>query len=154
MENSSKKDSIEQDNHQHNYRNHCHRRKRVVITLIGVIIIAIISFWFGVAAGRCSHMLMPGGWYGRFDQNYRLSNINNLSPYSNTANNSVVISGVVTNIKSNQITIIGNGTTDNINLNPNVIYQNGTKLVVNDSVTIYGQYLNNQLVANTIQINP
>jgi len=146
MENNSKKDHIQDNNHCHC----CHHRHRKIFSILLIlVIIAIVGFWFSLIVG-CNHM-----FWGRWPHHRYYYQFNNSlsSNYRNTSN-SVILSGVVTSIKNNQITIIGNGTLDNINLNSNVIYQNGTKLAINDSVTIYGQYLNNHLVANTIEINP
>ncbi len=146
MDNNQTTTTQNKNNHQHHYR-----KKRLIIALIILIIVAFFSFWSGVAASQLrefhcryhSHRMSLQS-YGQLNNSYN----------SNYLNNSVELSGVVTSIKNNQITVIGNGTTDTINLNSNVMYQNGTKLKVNDSVMIYGQYLNNQLVANTIEINP
>lgn len=146
MDNNQTTTDQNKNNHRHYYR-----KKRLIIALIILVIVAFFSFWTGVVASRLREFNCRHYSRGMNLQNYGQLNNGYSSGY---LNNSVELSGVVTNIKNNQITVIGNGTTDTINLNSNVMYQNGTKLKVNDSVTIYGQYLNNQLVANTIEINP
>ncbi len=143
-------DQITKNQTEKNYQ-HYHQKKRLFIGIIIIIIVAFLSFWIGVTTSQlrefnCHH----------YNQRMNFSNYsqlnNNYGP--NFSSNSVKLSGVVTSIKNNQITLIGDGTTNTINLSPNVIYQNATKLQINDSVIIYGQYLNNQLVANTIEVNP
>lgn len=74
-------------------------------------------------------------------------------PMGQSSANQIEITGVVTAINGNKVTIVGGGVSNVITTNSSTQYINGTSLAVNDSADVIGQYANNVLTASTITIN-
>ncbi len=138
-----------------------HRNHKVVFGLI-ILIVLVIVFMFGVGAGRMSTRLNQFVRTDGRGQAITSSNRNYSSGFGFTTNmpivqssvNQIEITGVVTAINGDKVTLVGGGVSNIITTNSSTQYVNGSSLAVNDSADIIGQYSNNVLTATIVTINP
>lgn len=138
-----------------------HRKHKIIFGLIILIVLAIV-FMFGVGVGRMSTRINRIGrmndqnmYYSASNGNYTSGfNITSSMPIVQNSTNQLEITGVVTAVNGNKVTLVGGGVSNVITTNSSTQYINGTSLAVNDSADIIGQYSNNVLTATTVTVNP
>ncbi len=132
-----------------------HRKHRLLFGFV-IFLILVLVFMFGMATSRLSrdfYSRHPIGYntggYGRFGW----QNGNGVMMAPSTNSNQIEISGVVTNINGDKVTVVGGGTSNIITTDSSTQYIGANSLTINDTVSIVGQYNNNTLTATTITIN-
>ena len=134
-----------------------HRKHRILFGII-VLILLFIVFMFGMAAGRVSR-----NFYVERSRNFNnmrglngfgwQSNSTFMSTPPSSMSNQLEITGVVTEINGDKVTVVGGGTSNIVTTNSSTQYIGASSLAVNDTVSIVGQYNNNTLTATSITIN-
>lgn len=122
-----------------------------LIGLIVVVILLFFSFMFGAFVGRVSPRMQFHRFNSKRGMGYSYQQLVVNSPQSV---NSITIQGVITSVNGNSLTVAGDGLTNNITTNSSTQYVNGNSPKVNDTVSISAQFNNNQLTAQSININP
>ena len=137
--------------------NHWEHKKHKIIFGFIVLILLFIVFMFGMAAGRVSRQ-----FYVRRSGNFHtMRNLNGFdwqsgqmymsSPASST--NQLEITGVVSGINGDKVTVVGGGTSNVITTNSSTQYIGASAVAVNDTVSVVGEYNNNTLTATSITVN-
>lgn len=137
-----------------------HKKHKLFFGFVVLVILAIV-FMFGFGAGRMSTRFnnYRTGEHGMFYSNNGNNIMGGFSystslPVGQNTTNQIEITGVVSLINGNKVTVVGGGVSNIITTNSSTQYINGSSLAVNDSVDIIGQYSNNVLTASSITINP
>ncbi|MET0979923.1 MAG: DUF5666 domain-containing protein [Candidatus Saccharimonadales bacterium] len=122
----------------------------VVVGLCGVVFAQYLFRDSGTYRGSSSWMHNNDN--RKFDRGYGGGHMMN-DYYTSTQDGSTIISGVVSAINGDTITVIGNGNSENIKTDSSTTYSTSSKKVsVNDSVIVRGVANGDTFTANSIII--
>ncbi len=149
-------ETLENEKAQPNVEVWQHKKHKIFFGLI-ILVLLVIAFMVGVGAGRFSNRIHTQRFVGmsRFNGYSNGYSFQSSGPIFNNSigTNQLEITGVVTAVNGDKITVIGGGTSNQVTINSSTQYINGTSVAVNDTVDIIGQYNNNTLTATTVTIN-